>query len=323
MEEKRKYSKGFLYKALTGMLEIRYFESKINELYLRGLVSGTIHLYSGQEAIAVGACLNLKKSDVVISNHRPHGHAIAKGVSMKEIMAEIMGRLEGCCGGKGGSMHIAKLDVGFLPAIAIVGAGIPIATGAAFAFKYLGEKKVVISFFGDGAINEGAFHEGLNIAAVWKLPIIFICENNLYAVSTKITSTTAIKKLSIRSKSYGIKSVTIDGNDFLKVYETIKSAVSKVREKNDPILIECLTYRHWGHSRGDPAKYRSPAELKKWLRKDPIIRLKKEMVKRKILNEKKYQNIESKIVKKIDELAEEALSGPNPKPITVLENVFT
>ena len=317
-----RYNKNFFYTGLKKMLEIRYFESKVSELYLKGLISGTIHLYSGQEAIAVGTCLNLNNNDIVFSNHRPHGHAIAKGVSKTKIFSEILGRSNGCCGGKGGSMHIADFDLGFAPAIAIVGAGIPIAAGAAFAFKYKGLRNVAISFFGDGATNEGAFHEGLNIAAVWKLPVIFICENNLYGVSTRISSTTLLDKLSKKAESYGMEGITIDGNDFIEVFEAVKSAINKARKGRGPTLIECLTYRHWGHSRGDPAKYRPHDEVKAWLARDPILQLKKKMISQKMLSEEQYSKIKLKIIEEIEQCEEVALSSPTPDPEEVFNNVL-
>ncbi|MCL5986250.1 MAG: thiamine pyrophosphate-dependent dehydrogenase E1 component subunit alpha [Actinobacteria bacterium] len=322
MMQKKDNNDHFLISALRRMLEIRPFESKVNELYLRGFVSGTIHLYSGQEAVAVGVCSNLKDDDVIFTTHRPHGHALAKGASRVEVFAEIMGRSGGCCRGRAGSMHIADIRRGLAPAIGIVAAGIPIAAGAAFAFKYRNLDNVAVSFFGDGATNEGAFHEGLNIASIWNLPVVYICENNLYGVSTRIASTTKIDRLSKRANSYAIDGVTIDGNDFTKVYKTAKSAIGKARSGGGPTLIECLTYRHWGHSRGDPARYRPAEELQSWLARDPIILLKDKMIARGILSEDQFKALEAEVLEEIDRDAEIALASPPPGPGEVTCNVY-
>jgi pyruvate dehydrogenase E1 component alpha subunit len=257
--------------ALYGrMIRIRLFEQKVNELFLQGLVPGTIHLYAGQEAVAVGVCAALKDDDVILGTHRPHGHAIAKGLEPKYLLAEILGRAAGCCGGRGGSMHVGDFSKGMLPALAIVAAGIPIADGVALSFKMRGQPRIAVSFFGDGATNEGAFHEGLNLAAVWKLPVVFICENNLYGVSTRISDSVAIENLSDRGRAYGIHGTTVDGNNVEDVFHAARDAVGRARRGEGPALVECRTYRHLGHSRSDPATYRPREEVEAWMKRDPL-----------------------------------------------------
>jgi len=260
------------------MFEIRSFEEKVFELYAQNMVPGTIHLYAGEEAVAVGVCSNLRKDDYITSTHRGHGHCIAKGADPKRIMAEILGKKTGYCKGKGGSMHIADFKVGMLGATAVVGAGIPIAMGAGLSIKLRGTDQVVACFFGEGASNQGTFHEGINMAAIWKLPVIFVCENNLYAMGTRQSRVMLIENIADRAASYGIPGVTVDGNDVLAVYEAAREAVERARRGEGPTLIECKTYRHKGHSRVDPAKYRPKEEVEEWLRKDPIKRLREKLL---------------------------------------------
>ena len=253
------------------MVRIRLFENKVNELFLKGLVPGTIHLYAGQEAIAVGVCSALQYDDVILGTHRPHGHALAKGLEPKYIFSEILGRATGCCKGRGGSMHIGDYSKGMLPALAIVAAGIPIAAGVALSLKMRKTSRMSVSFFGDGATNEGAFHEGLNLAAIWKLPVLFVCENNLYGVSTRISDSVLLENLSDRGIAYGIPGVVVDGNNVEDVFYAARDGVDKARDGDGPTIIECKTYRHAGHSRTDPAKYRRKEEVEAWLEKDPLI----------------------------------------------------
>jgi len=230
------------------MLEIRHFEEKVFDLYGQNLVLGTIHLYAGQEAVAVGVCANLRKDDYVTSTHRGHGHCIAKGARLDKTMAEILGKKTGYCKGKGGSMHIADFSIGMLGATAVVGAGIPIAAGAGLSIKLRGTDQVVACFFGDGASNQGTFHEGINIASVWKLPVIFVCENNLYAMGTRQSIVMAIENIADRAVAYGIPGVVVDGNNVLAVHEATQKAVERARKGEGPTLIECKTYRLKGHS---------------------------------------------------------------------------
>lgn len=321
MSEKEPVSFQDLVKMYRTMVRIRLFEKKVNELFLKGLVPGTIHLYAGEEAVAAGVCSALKSSDIIVGTHRPHGHALAKGVDPKYIMAEILGRSTGCCKGRGGSMHIGDLAKGMLPALAIVGAGIPVATGVALSFKLRKMSEISVSFFGDGATNEGTFHEGLNLAAVWKLPVIFICENNLYGVSTKISSVTLLKDLSERAQGYGMPGLTIDGNNVKEVFYAAQHAVKRARTGEGPTLIECKTYRHWGHSRTDPAKYRPEDEVREWLARDPLVITGKQLEKMGI-SKSDCKSIEQEEKSIIEFAADFAVNSEFPLPGEALSKVF-
>ena len=304
------------------MFEIRSFEEKVFELYAQNMVPGTIHLYAGEEAVAVGVCSNLRKDDYITSTHRGHGHCIAKGADPKRIMAEILGKKTGYCKGKGGSMHIADFKVGMLGATAVVGAGIPIATGAGLSIKLRGTDQVVACFFGEGASNQGTFHEGINMAAIWKLPVIFVCENNLYAMGTRQSRVMLIENIADRAASYGIPGVTVDGNDVLAVYEAAREAVERARRGEGPTLIECKTYRHKGHSRVDPAKYRPKEEVEEWLRKDPIKRLREKLLQTNVLAEEEIQRVEEEVSVEIEEAVKFAVESPYPAPEEALEDVY-
>jgi len=304
------------------MLEIRHFEEKVYELYGQNLVPGTIHLYVGEEAVAVGVCANLRKDDYITSTHRGHGHCIAKGGDLKRIMAEILGKRTGYCKGKGGSMHIADFSIGMLGATAVVGAGIPIATGAGLSIKLRGTDQVVACFFGDGASNQGTFHEGINMAAIWKLPVLFVCENNLYAMGTRQSMVMLIENVADRAAAYGIPGVVVDGNDVLAVYEAAKQAVERARKGEGPTLIECKTYRHKGHSRFDPATYRPKEEVEEWLKKDPIPRFRNKLVEMGVLTENEAKRIEEEVLAEIEEAVKFALESPYPKPEEALEDVY-
>ena len=304
------------------MLEIRHFEQTIYYLFLEGLVPGTIHLYTGQEAVAVGVCSCLREDDFIVSTHRPHGHYIAKGGKVKKIMAEILGKETGCCKGKGSSMHVCDFNVGMPPAIAIVGANAPIAAGMGLSFKLKGTDQVVACFFGDGAVNQGMWHEGVNIAAVWKIPVILVCENNLYAASTPVTKAMLVKNIAERCSAYGIPGVIVDGNDVIAVYRETDRAVERARKGEGPTLIECLTYRHGGHSRGDPAKYRPKEEVEKWLEKDPVPRFTNELLKMGVLTTDQAEKLERKVLLEIEEAVKYAKESPFPKPETALEDVY-
>jgi len=304
------------------MLEIRFFEEKVFELYAQNLVPGTIHLYAGEEAVAVGICNNLRKDDYITSTHRGHGHCIAKGAELKRVMAEILGKKTGYCKGKGGSMHIADFSIGMLGATAVVGGGIPIAVGAGLSIKLRGTDQVVSCFFGEGASNQGTFHESINMAAIWKLPVIFVCENNLYAMGTCQSRAMAIENVADRATAYGIPGEAVDGNDVLAVYEAAREAVERARKGEGPTLIECKTYRHKGHSRIDPAKYRPKEEVEEWLAKDPIKRFKEKLLQTNTLVEAEVQQIEKEVSAEIEEAVKFAMESPYPAPEEASEDVY-
>ena len=304
------------------MLEIRFFEEKVFDLYAQNLVPGTIHLYLGEEAVAVGVCSILKKDDYITSTHRGHGHCIAKGAELKQTMAEILGKKTGYCKGKGGSMHIADFKIGMLGATAVVGAGLPIAVGAGLSARLRKTDQVVACFFGEGASNQGTFHESINMASIWKLPVIFVCENNLYAMGTRQSTVMAIENVADRAVAYGIPGVVVDGNDVLAVYEATQKAVERARKGEGPTLIECKTYRHKGHSRVDPAKYRPKEEVEEWLAKDPIKRFKEKLLQTNTLTESEIQQIEKEVSDEIEEAVKFAMESPYPAPEEALEDVY-
>jgi len=318
----RNLAKEKLVEMYRKMLEIRFFEEKVFELYAQNLVPGTVHLYAGEEAVAVGVCSNLRRDDYVTSTHRGHGHCIAKSADLKRVMAEILGKKTGYCKGKGGSMHIADFSIGMLGATAIVGAGIPIAVGAGLSIKLRKTDQVVACFFGEGASNQGTFHEGINMASVWKLPVIFLCENNLYAMGTRQSRVMAIENVADRAVAYGIPGVVVDGNDVLAVHEVTQEAVERARKGEGPTLIECKTYRHKGHSRVDPARYRPKEEVEEWLAKDPIKRLKEELLQTDTLTEAEIRQIEKKVSAEIEEAVKFAMESPYPAPEEALQDIY-
>ena len=308
---------------LRVMLKIRLFEKKVVELFRSGELPGWLHSYIGEEAVATGVCLNLNEGDYITSTHRGHGHCIAKGVEIKYMMAELYAKETGCCKGRGGSMHIADVSKGVLGANAIVGGGIPIATGAAFACKYLNNKKVVVSFFGDGATNQGSFHESLNLASVWKLPIVYLCENNLYAETNPVGKHLNIKDIAVRADAYNIEAVIINGMDVLDVYGKMKKTLKEVREGKGPILVEAKTYRYCGHYDGDPEVYREQEEIKKWREKDPIKKLEILLKKEGFIESKDLENIKKEIELEIKDAITFAKGSPEPDARSVLDYVFT
>jgi pyruvate dehydrogenase E1 component alpha subunit len=318
-----KLTKDKLVEMYKRMLEIRFFEEKVFDLYAQNLVPGTIHLYLGEEAVAVGVCSVLRKDDYITSTHRGHGHCIAKGAELKRTMAEILGKKTGYCKGKGGSMHIADFSIGMLGATAVVGAGLPIAVGAGLSIKLRKTDQVVACFFGEGASNQGTFHESINMASIWKLPVIFVCENNLYAMGTRQSRVMAIENVADRAVAYGIPGVVVDGNDVLAVYEITQKAVERARKGEGPTLIECKTYRHKGHSRVDPAKYRPREEVEEWLAKDPIKRFKEKLLQINTLTESEIQQIEKEVSDEIEEAVKFAVESPYPAPEEALEDVYT
>lgn len=252
------------------MVRIREFENKAQSLFAEGKIPGFVHLYLGEEAVATGVCECLRDDDYITSTHRGHGHIIAKGGDLKYMMAELFGKATGYCKGKGGSMHIADRDRGILGANGIVGAGHNIAVGAGLSASYRGTDQVCACFFGDGATNQSTFHEGLNMAAIWNLPVVFVCENNNYGISMSQTRHQAIKDVSDRAAAYGMPGIAVDGNDVMAVYEAASEAVARARKGQGPTLIECKTYRHRGHFEGDPSVYKPKDEQAEWLKKDPI-----------------------------------------------------
>jgi len=304
-----------------GMVRIRRFEEKVSELFSKGLIPGFVHLYIGEEAVAVGVCANLTRNDYITSTHRGHGHCIAKGADLRRMMAELFGKKTGYCKGKGGSMHIADYSSGILGANAIVGANIPIAAGAAFAAKSKGTNQVAVAFFGDGASNTGAFHEGINIAAAWKLPVIFVCENNLYAISTRTTRSTPISNIADRAASYGIPGIIADGMDVMAVYESAHKAVERARKGQGPTLIECKTYRFYGSFEGDPQRYRTKSEREEWQMKDPL-NFGEKLVNMGVLTDADLQKIDQEVKSAVEEAVKYAQESPYPEPEEVTKDLF-
>jgi len=304
------------------MFLIRRFEERVNELYMEGRIPSTLHLYIGQEAVATGVCANLGEGDYVLSTHRPHGHSLAKGVAPRAIMAELFGKATGCCKGKGGSMHVGDITQGVLPAIAIVGANVPIAAGTALAAKMQKTGGVTVCFFGDGASNEGAWHEGLNVAAVWDLPVIFVCENNLYAASTSFSKTFKIQNVAERANAYGIPGVVVDGNDVLQVFNTAKAAVERARGGMGPTLIECMTYRQCGHSRSDPRTYRTREEEDAWKELDPIPHYRAWLIDQGRAEATALSRLESEVEQTIQDAIAFAEASPEPTAGDIYQGVF-
>ncbi len=304
------------------MLTIRRFEERCNYLFMQGRIPSTLHLYIGQEAVATGVCAHLARTDYVLSTHRPHGHAIAKGVAPRDIMAELFAKATGCCKGKGGSMHVGDIRVGMPPAIAIVGANAPIAAGMALAQKRLGTGGVTVCFFGDGAANEGAVHEAMNMAAIWDLPVIFVCENNLYAASTSFKTAFKIENVADRAAAYGMPGVIVDGNDVLAVYRVAGEVIARARRGGGPTLVECKTYRLCGHSRSDPLTYRDKAEEALWRAREPIGRLAAYLKERGLATEETLGRIEQEVIALIDDAVAYAESSPDPQPTDTLKHVF-
>jgi pyruvate dehydrogenase E1 component alpha subunit len=312
-----------LLEAFRCMVRIREFETRAHEVFLQGELPGFLHLYLGEEAIAAGVTAALRPDDWVASSHRGHGHLIAKGGDIRLMMAEIFGRSTGYCKGKGGSMHIADLDLGILGANGIVGGGIPIGTGAALACQYRGTDSVAVSFFGDAASNRGTFHEAVNMAAVWDLPIVFVCENNLYGVSTCQRDHMRIKDIADRGAAYGIPGMIADGNDVEAVYEAAVEAVERARRGKGPTLLECKTWRHQGHFVGDPCAYRDPLEHEEWMRKDPIPRGAQALIERGFATEETVAQLKAEIRAEIDEATEFGRTSPWPDVSELLTDVYS
>jgi len=305
------------------MFKIRYFENQITDVYSKGLMPGLAHLYIGEEAIAVGVCTNLSEHDFATSTHRGHGHLIAQGADLKRMMAEVLGKETGYCKGKGGSMHIMDVSKGILGANGIVGAGIPIATGSAYSAKVRGTDQVTVAFFGDAASNQGNFHESINMAAAWKLPVVYICENNLYGISVDIRKVTNTKDLATRALAYDIPGIVVNGNDVLEVYRVTKEVVKRARKGKGPSLIECKTYRWKGHHLGDPGRvYRLEKETKEWMARCPIKTFRERLIKEKIASEEELNSIERDTKKIIKEALDFAIQSPYPDKKEAYEDLF-
>lgn len=307
---------------LHQMLLIRAFEESAEQLYFQGLIHGTMHLSIGQEATAVGACAALRPEDYILSTHRGHGHCIAKGAEAGYMMAEFFGKETGYCRGRGGSMHMADVETGNLGANGIVAGGVPMAAGVGLSLKMQKLDRVILVFFGDGAANEGAFHESLNMASIWNLPVIYFCENNQYAMSMAIGRAARIENLSERAAGYGIPGVTIDGNDIGAVYEATSAAVEHARQGGGPTLIEAKTYRWKGHSKSDKQRYRTKEEVKEWQERDPIGRLVERMQRAGLLDESGFTQLQAKVDQEIVDAIEYAKSAPEPDPATILDGVY-
>ncbi|HEY8017403.1 MAG TPA: thiamine pyrophosphate-dependent dehydrogenase E1 component subunit alpha [Dongiaceae bacterium] len=294
------------------MVRIREFEDQVHRSYLDGLVHGTTHLCQGQEGVAAGANLALAEGDYVSYTYRGHGHCLARGMEMEWAYAELFGRETGMCTGLGGSMHFTDIDRGLIGAAGIVGGGLPAAVGAGLSAQLDGKGRVSTVFFGDGTVNIGAFHESMNIAQVWKLPVIFICENNLYGEFTRINFTTPFEDLTERAKGYAMRAVQVDGNDVEAVYRATAEAAERARAGEGPTFIECKTYRHRGHSRTDPAKYRDAAEVEAWLARDPIPAHRARLVKDGVITEKDADRITEDARREVKAAADRAATAPWP-----------
>jgi acetoin:2,6-dichlorophenolindophenol oxidoreductase subunit alpha len=306
------------------MVELREFELKAYEIFRNGKMPGFIHLYVGEEAVAAGVCAHLKKDDFVTSTHRGHGHALAKGISARAAMAELLGVVGGCCGGRGGSMHLYEPAVGFLGTNGVVAPGIPIAAGAALSAKLRKSGQVAVCFFGDGAVNNGAFHEGINMAAAWDLPVVYVCENNMYATEMPFAKATKNTNVSSRAAAYNLPGVQIDGDDVTIVYEKAGEALERARRGGGPTLIECLTYRFFGHHVGDPGTaYRSKEEIESWKARDPIVKLRRQALDGKLASQDEFDAIDKEVNAMIEDAAEFALSSPQPAVDTALNFVLT
>ncbi len=304
------------------MLKIRHFEDRVKDLFAAGELPGFVHLYLGEEAVAVGVCAAMKDSDYITSTHRGHGHIIAKGGDMGCMMAELYGKATGYNKGKGGSMHIAYPELGILGANGIVSAGIPIATGAGMSAMLRKSGQVVACFFGDGASNEGTFHESLNIAGAFNLPVVYVCENNLYAVGTRQSQVRKIEDIADRAVSYGMPGVVVDGNDAVAVYEAAFEAVDRARSGEGPTLIECKTYRWRTHFEGEPDTYRPPEELAAWIKREPIAPYRKLLIEQGVMSEAEAQAIEKKVVAELDAGVEYARSSPLPTPESAMADLW-
>jgi pyruvate dehydrogenase E1 component alpha subunit len=316
-------SRELLFSYYKKLLELRLFELKVQELYRNGRLPGFVHLYVGEEAVAVGVCAHLESADLVFSTHRGHGHALAKGVPATVVLAELWGKVTGSSGGRGGSMHMYAPEYGFMGTNGIVGAPIPLATGAALSAKLKKQSQVVVCFFGDGAVNSGSFHEAVNLGAVWNLPVVYVCENNLYATEMAFLRATKNTSVASRAAAYGIPGVAVDGQDVFAVLEAAQAAIHQARHDGGPTLIECKTYRYVGHHEGDPGTdYRTREEVQEWKQRDPVKLARKRLLDSGAANESELQAADAEIEQLIDAAVEFAEQSPEPSQDSVNEHVF-
>jgi TPP-dependent pyruvate/acetoin dehydrogenase alpha subunit len=315
------YDRAWLIGLYRRMVLIREFEERVKLLFLEGAMPGTIHQCTGQEACAVGVCSALAPTDVITSTHRPHGHCIAKGLGVGPMMAELFGKATGCCKGKGGSMHMGDLAKGIVPAVAIVGGGLPIATGIALSFTMRHEKRVAVAFMGDGATNEGTFHESLNMASIWNLPVVYVVENNRYGASTPVSMVVKVPRISDRACAYAMPGLTVDGNDVLAVHEAASAAVERARGGGGPTLLELLTYRITGHSRRDPCLYQPEAERKLALANEPVGRF-AGFLRGRGIAEQELDAVREGVKAEIEQAVAAARSDPSPQPEDAWEDLF-
>lgn len=318
-----KYGKDTLKFFYETMVKIREFELTVEKYFFAGEIPGFVHLYIGEEAVATGVMANLRKTDYIQSTHRGHGHTIAKGACLKPMMAELFGKSTGSCKGKGGSMHIADFSVGMLGANGVVGGGFTMAAGAALAQKMQKTDGVSAAFFGDGASNRGTFHEAANMAAVWNLPVIFVCENNQWASTTPYRTTTSVDDIAVRAQSYGMPGVIVDGNDVFAVYEAAKELVERARRGEGPSILECKTYRLKGHFVGDPEMYRTRQEVQKVQDEtDPIPRFEQRVLKSRAMTKKELEDIRKRVDLELKEALEFAKTSPEPEESALFENLY-
>jgi pyruvate dehydrogenase E1 component alpha subunit len=309
-------------KYLKQMLQIRKFEEKIMELLTQNIAEGGSHLYAGEEAVAVGAIAAINPDDLITSTHRGHGHCIAKGGKLPELMAEILGKKTGCCKGKGGSLHLADVTTGNLGANGVVGGGLGIATGAGLSVKMRKTHQVVLCFFGDGATNQGIFHECLNMAGVWKLPVVYICENNLYGMSVSVERASAVKDLTKKAVPYNMPAEEVDGMDVLAVKECVSKYAQLAREGKGPAFIVCHTYRYYGHSRSDPRVYRTKEEEAFWKERDCIKAFSKKMTSAGVLTSAEVTSLEEEVQREIEEATKYAIESPLPEPEELSQDLY-
>jgi len=305
------------------MMMIRAFEDKVFELLARDVLKGASHVYAGEEAVAVGACAAIGPDDYITSTHRGHGHCVARGGELKYMLAELCGKATGYCKGKGGSMHIADVHAGNLGATGIVGGNLPVATGAGLACQLNGKNQVTLCFFGDGASNNGTFHESLNMAAVWKLPVVYICENNLYGMSVSVERACSVNDIAVRGAAYDMPGEVVDGQHVLEVKAAVERAVARARKGKGPTLLECKTYRYRGHSRSDPRAYRTKEEEQFWHDRDPIKLFSRRLTEQKVMTRKQIDALQDEVDAEMAQAEDFALNhSPDPDPNTLLEDVY-
>ncbi|QBD81655.1 thiamine pyrophosphate-dependent dehydrogenase E1 component subunit alpha [Ktedonosporobacter rubrisoli] len=314
--------KAHLLKMYEQMMTIRQFEERAGREFAAGKIPGFVHLYAGEEAVAVGVCAHLTDEDFITSHHRGHGHCIAKGVDIRAMVAELLGREAGACRGKGGSMHIADVHKGMLGANGIVGEGFPLATGAGLTAKHNGRGQVAVCFFGDGAANQGTFHESLNLAGIWKLPVIFVAENNGYAESTPVTYHMSCRDIAERAAGYSMPGLTVDGLNIFAVYEAAGEAIARARRGEGPSLIECKTYRYYGHFEGDTITYRTREEVASYRSRDPILALRNSLQERGIASAEELDGLDKQVTERIDDAWRFAEAAPLPQPEEALTDVY-